>query len=469
MNPTTPTPRVLRVLIIGGGTGGGCLAHGLKRAGIEVQVFERQRSQLSNTGGYRVGISPDGSRALAECLPEDLYRTFVATCARPPRHFNLLTEGLREVGSFDIHELGLDQDALHGEQNVSRTTLRQVLFTGLEDCLHFDKTFTHYEQHADGTVTAFFADGSSATGDVLVAADGTNSRVRQQYLPHARLEDTGILSTGGKLPMTPETRALLPPKVQDGLSIVAAPRGYGLIIHVMRFQFDRQRVKPGIGESDAERLARWPGLLYDNTSDYIGWGFWAARQHFPADPMTLQGTALVDLTLRMTDGWHPALRRLIELSDPTTVFPINVRTSVPLQPWAPTPVTLLGDAIHTMTPGRGIGANTALRDAALLCRRLTAVRGGQLSLLQAIGDYEAHMRQYGFEAVLRSRQQMNAQDPINTPLLGTLMLGAMRTGMRLVNAVPPLKRRMAAAMFRDRQANQDGPPLTAPAAPPSRR
>lgn len=62
--------------------------------------------------------------------------------------------------------------------------------------------------------------------------------------------------------------------------------------------------------------------------------------------------------------------------------------------WTPSPVTLLGDAIHTMTPGRGIGANTALRDAALLCRTLTAVRDGQQPLLQAIGEYEAHMRAY---------------------------------------------------------------------------
>ena len=48
-------------------------------------------------------------------------------------------------------------------------TLRQVLLTGLEDVVHFDKTFTRYEQRDDGTVTAHFADGTSATGDLLVA------------------------------------------------------------------------------------------------------------------------------------------------------------------------------------------------------------------------------------------------------------------------------------------------------------
>jgi|SRR5579859_3027921 len=53
---------------------------------------------------------------------------------------------------------------------------------------------------------------------------------------------------------------------------------------------------------------------------------------------------------------------------------INVRTSVPVSPWESSNVTLLGDSIHTMTPGRGAGANTALRDAALPLNKLKAIR-----------------------------------------------------------------------------------------------
>src|ERR1700716_3656676 len=107
-----------------------CLAHGLKRAGISVAVYERDRTRTGGLHGYRVGIDPDGSRALHACLPPELYDTFVATCARAPRSFNLLTEGLSEVLSLPLRP---DDDPINSEKSVSRMTLRQVLLTGLED------------------------------------------------------------------------------------------------------------------------------------------------------------------------------------------------------------------------------------------------------------------------------------------------------------------------------------------------
>lgn len=96
------TKKPLRVLIIGTGTGGLCLAHGLKRAGIDVAVYERDQTRTGGLQGYRVGIDPDGSRALHHCLPPELFATFVATCARGPRDFNILTEDLEEVLSLPL-------------------------------------------------------------------------------------------------------------------------------------------------------------------------------------------------------------------------------------------------------------------------------------------------------------------------------------------------------------------------------
>jgi 2-polyprenyl-6-methoxyphenol hydroxylase-like FAD-dependent oxidoreductase len=440
----------LHVMIIGAGTGGLCLAHGLKRAGISVRVYERDRTRRDGLQGYRVGISPAGSYALKQCLPSDLFDLFVATCARAPRYFNMLTEQMAETLSIDVPT----GDAVNSEKSVSRMTLRQVLLTGLEDVVEFDKKFARYENNDDGTVTVFFEDGTQATGDVLIGADGAGSRLRKQRLPDARMEQTGIVSIGGKVPMTAESKALLSDKVFNGISLVMAPKGYGAIIHVMEFKWDRAGVKEKIGGNDAELISHWPGLLYDNTRDYILWGIWAARQNLPVDPTTLAGDDLVRLANEMTRDWHPNFRRLIELTDPTTTFPLNVRTSVPVAPWESSNVTLLGDAIHTMTPGRGVGANTALRDAALLCKRLTEVRDGAKPLVEALHEYEAEMLQYSAEAVLESRKQMDARDLSHRPVVGRIQLAIMRAAMRFVNAVPALKHRMMESEMRLRKVDQ---------------
>lgn len=123
---------------------------------------------------------------------------------------------------------------------------------------------------------------------------------------------------------------------------------------------------------------------------------------------------------------------------------------MPVSPWQSSNVTLLGDAIHTMTPGRGVGANTALRDAALLFRRLTEVRGGR-PLVEALHDYEAEMLEYSARAVLESRKQMDANGLSHRPVLGRIQLAVMRGALRLINAVPALKRRMEDAETRLRK------------------
>ena len=74
----------MEVIVIGAGTGGLCLAHGLKRAGINVNVYERDRTRADGLQGYRVGINPHGLASLEACLPPELYATFLATCARFP-------------------------------------------------------------------------------------------------------------------------------------------------------------------------------------------------------------------------------------------------------------------------------------------------------------------------------------------------------------------------------------------------
>src|SRR3954447_22865137 len=312
-----------------------CLAHGLQRAGLDVAVFERDRTRTDGLHGYRVGIDPDGSRALHACLPPDLYATFVAPCARAPGYFNMVTGHFDELLSLPLRQ---PDDAVEREKSVSRMTLRQVLLTGADDIVRFDKTFTRYEQHSDGTVTAHFADGTSATGDLLVGADGTSSRVRRQFLPDAKLVETDLFGITGKLPLTDEARALLTPKMLRGVTMVFAPHGINTIFHVMEFEWQR-------GTTDPELVASWPGLTFDNTRDYVMWGFCSHRRLLPDNFMDLSGPELHQLALDRTRSWAPNLRRLFELADSSSCFPLNIRTSEPVDPWPSTNVTLIGDAI----------------------------------------------------------------------------------------------------------------------------
>jgi salicylate hydroxylase len=423
----------LHVVIIGGGIGGLCLAQGLKEAGISSAVYERDRSPRSRLQGYRIRISPQGSRALRECLPADLWRAFVATCGKSPTAFRFVTHRMEELLRVDVSNNG-DGDR---DYSASRIALRQILLAGLDDVVHFDKAFTRYEESPDGRVTAFFEDGTAATGDVLIGADGGNSRVRRQLLPHAERVDTGIRAVGGKVILTDETRKQLSPALLGGPTLVRAPGGCAMFLAAQEMG---RPIDPNAGIDGNEPLAnRYPGLRFDDSQSYLMWA--ASRRYersaLPAESAPPDGLALQSFALTVCESWHPAFIRMIRMTDLSTLGLVKIRTSVPVSPWPTGRITLLGDAIHSMTPYRGIGGNVALRDARLLCRTLTAVDRGEAPLLEAIHDYEAAMMDYGFKAVRESLR--SAEMAHSTNAIAVLMGSAV---FRLANAVPALKARM---------------------------
>ncbi len=280
--------------------------------------------------------------------------------------------------------------------------------------------------------------------------------MRQQYLPHSRVQDANIISITAKVPLTPETKALLPYKVHQGIGLVVAPKGYSCILHTMEFGWDREgRVKSGIGGNDAALIDQWPGLLFDNTRDYINWGFWASTDKFPQGVLKKSPEELIKLVLDMTPDWSPNLRKLFSMGDPQTTFPINIRTSVPIPRWSASNVTLIGDAIHTMTPGQGVGANTSLRDAARLCKLLIEYVSGDIPLLKAVDTYEAKMVEYGFEAVKESLKQTGGDQPIHKPVIGRAALASMRGYFWVARHVPAVQRKMAEDLYLDRGGNRE--------------
>ncbi|MDA8246106.1 hypothetical protein [Acidithiobacillus sp.] len=94
---------------------------------------------------------------------------------------------------------------------------------GLEREVGFGKCLVPYEFSGDGTVKAILKTVAMRGDDVLVGTDGTGSTVRKQWLPDARVENTGMASFWGKLPASPEIWTLLTPAMLQNVSMIQAP------------------------------------------------------------------------------------------------------------------------------------------------------------------------------------------------------------------------------------------------------
>jgi salicylate hydroxylase len=366
---------------------------------------------------------------------------FLGTVGKPEAGFGFRTEQLEELLFLDWSPRTLGfADSFSSHHSVSRITLRQVLLSGLDDTVHLGKEFTRYDRAPSGQVTASFADGTSATGDVLVAADGSNSRVRQQYLPQAQRIDTGVRSIGGKMPLNDETRKTLPEIFYTCMNTIMPPRDYFMFISGWQREHRKLQI-PAITHA-GEPGSPQTGLLLDDTQDYVFWALAAKGEKFPiADLAAAGGPELQSAARTMMRGWHPDLLRLVSDSDPSTVSTVKIRSMAPVRPWPTTSITLLGDAIHNMTPMAGIGANTALRDASLLSRKLSAAARGEQELLTAIREYEAEMLDYGFAAVRQSMQRTRQATSGNA-----VKRAISRRMLRVVGTVPPIRRKMARKM-----------------------
>ena len=423
------------VLIIGGGIGGLCLAQGLKKAGVTASVYERDQTPYSRLQGFRIHIDPDGSKALHECLPSDLWTLFDTTGGDFSRGFTMLTEQLKELMKF-LQPADFT-DAIEQHRSVSRMTLRQVLLAGLGNSVHFGKRFERYEQRPDGRVVVFFDDGSTAEGDVLVAADGVNSRVRKQYLPGNDPVETGVINLGGRVSLTDGVMAMLPAAMLDGPAMVfpQAPASLFLAAWKRTPEADEAiRMLTGLRGDDDSAM--------EDEGGYVVMALGARPEYFGLDVKTnlnamSAGEMRAILRSRM-HAWHPNLRKLAEMIDEPGFM--RIRTSRPVAAWTASNITLLGDAIHSMTPYRGIGANVALRDAALLCSKLVKAQTSNLPVDECIAEYEREMREYGFAAVAAPQKAL--EQAVTPRSFGFRMAMA---GMRAASRVPALQRRIAEA------------------------
>ncbi|MEV4441057.1 FAD-dependent monooxygenase [Streptomyces sp. NPDC049577] len=381
----------LDILIVGGGIGGLCLAQALRRAGLPVTVHERDASPEGRRQGYRLRISPEGEEGLRACLPPRLVDLVVATSnRREAAGLMAYDEHLTEqwTPSFDDPR-GDRPDRIDA---VDRVTLRRILLAGLGDTVRFGSTFERYEHRPGGRIAAHFADGGVAECDVLVAADGVGSRVRAQLRPDDRPRDLGVRTVFSRIPRAAALAAGLPEVLRDRFSYVIGTDGHHLGLMPMVFR------TPPAGA--AERL--WPGAGLVDAEDYYMSVFNVHRDDLgmpDAEFFALSGEELCAFVVERTAGWHPELRGVFRHALPEESFAVALRATRPVRPWEAGPVVPLGDAVHTMPPSGGVGANTAIRDAAALARALTDAAGGARDLAGALAGYQREMVRYATEGV----------------------------------------------------------------------
>src|SRR5262249_1967671 len=235
-----------------------------------------------------------------------------------------------------------DREDATSELPISRIAMRRVLVEGLDDVIHYGKKFVAFEDVPHDAVTARFEDRSSTSGDVLIGADGAGSRLRTQLLPHAQRVDTGIVAVSGKVSLSDDIRRATPQPILHGPTLILGPQGCFMFSSAV----DYEVAAGGEHHYDREKYVIWGFSAHDDTL------------HWSENGEQSRGQAETAAVVVVMYTCHPATRRLVQITDASTVPAFPIRPSVPLPPWPTQKVTLLGDALHNMTPFRGIGANT---------------------------------------------------------------------------------------------------------------
>ncbi|KIW94988.1 uncharacterized protein Z519_04968 [Cladophialophora bantiana CBS 173.52] len=254
--------------------------------------------------------------------------------------------------------------------------------------VYWGKSFTHYEHLDGGRVRARFADSTSVERDILIGADTSKSKVREQRLSDLKQEELGIVVICGRYQLDKVRTENLPALLTDGsLNNTIVP--YGKVwLFIAPFP-----------SSEGER---------GPVDNYTLWAYVVPKPETPIDAKALSPSQLRDIALAGIQNWAESLVTVVREADFATVAPIVLRSMPRLTPWKTNNTSilllLLGDATYNMTPMAGVGANIAFRDAHVLTDLLIDAHRGNTSILDVIATYEDKMRHYANGAVALSRQ-----------------------------------------------------------------
>jgi 2-polyprenyl-6-methoxyphenol hydroxylase-like FAD-dependent oxidoreductase len=373
------------VLISGAGIASLLLARSLQRSQIPYRVFERDASIVFRAQGYRLRLSPEGLDAIEAVLGPKGFQKFYDKCGKTGG------AGFAAVDPLTGETLGgqhptVSSEALTSREGkivgISRGDMRSLFLEGCEENVRWSHHVTGYEV-TDSGVHAIFADGSkSEEGSLLVAGDGVKSAVARKLSDgKIKVFDLGSRGIHGQAPTT-------------------AFKGLGE--GVFRLVDDTS--------NPAGKVFLMTNVRPDEMNDpnvQFGWTLGAAPGVIkpPNEDYAIIGKPAADIAKSLTASWHERVKPLFDNMNEKEAAFWKITCSNPegVPEWKNEPrVTLIGDAVHAMTPAGGNGANTAVQDSALLGRLLAEAGGFKEGLTEA---YEKEMRVYGSAAVKASYGQ----------------------------------------------------------------
>lgn len=349
--------RVRTALIIGGGVAGPAAAMALQKAGIDPVIYEA-RAGLSDGAGSFLTLAPNGVDALRAI---DADRPALA--AGFPTPAMVLRSG---TGKY----LGSAPAGLTGQP--SQTLKRAGLYRALHEeaarrgvPIEYGKRLVDAKQ-ADDAVRAVFADGSAATGDLLIGCDGVHSALRRIIDPAAPSPSyAGLINTGG---------------YASGVPVDTAPGSYEMIFgkhaffgyaaapsdEVWWFANVPRRAEPARGELDAIPASQWRSRL---------------------------------LELHAADA-GPAVELIKASPELVAVSPVHTLPHLPA--WHAGRMIVIGDAAHAPSATSGQGASLSIEDAVVLAQCLRDLPGHE----QALTRFET-LRRPRAEKIIKAAARVN--------------------------------------------------------------
>lgn len=343
-----------KVAVVGGGPGGLTLAKLLQIKGVNVTVYERDSNKEVRQQGATLDLHEEsGLEALRRA---NLMNEFKASFRSDAGRLRVLDE--QAIIKMDEHELQ-DKDQ-EDRPEIDRAPLRDILINALhEDTIVWDSQFISMVKQDHGWLL-HFKNGKSFYADLVIAADGANSKIRP-YLTDIKPIYSGVTIVEGNIYEAEKNTPKLW-EITKGGKVFALGNGQSIILSAK----GEGSLSFYTGCKVPENWAQESGIDFNNKQQVFDW-FKVAFSYW-------------------SEKWHElfASNEIWFMPRPQYHFPLD-------QTWTTlSNLTMLGDAAHRMPPYAGEGVNQAMQDAFELAENLTCDHFPDIQT--AISNYEKQMQ-----------------------------------------------------------------------------